>query len=189
MIGLDGEVGKGSARSIPGFDLLGAMHAASDLFERYGGHAMAAGCEIRAEVIDEVRDRIASAARHALAAAPRPPLHIDAEYPLADLDDAAMGQLDRLEPFGQDNETPVLLARRVHLAEQPRIIGADKTHLLLSVRHGARVHKALAFGMAERASELRMGLPFDLVYTPRWNWFRGRVQLELLAKDFVAGPA
>ncbi len=187
VIGLDGDTGRGSARSIPGFDLLGAMHAASDHFERYGGHAMAAGCEVRADAVDAVREKVCAAAAEALANAPRPPLDIDAEFSLADLDETAMGQLDRLEPFGALNEKPVLLSRGVRLAEPPRVIGADRSHLLLSVRHGERVHKALAFGMARRVHELAMGEPIDLVYTPRWNWFRGQVNLELITLDFARG--
>lgn len=184
VIGLDGEIGKGSARSIEGFNLLESMHSASDFFMRYGGHAMAAGCEIRADAVDEVRKRICEAAGKILQNKERPPLKIDAEFPLAQLDDVLMGQLDRLEPYGARNEKPVLLSRDVRLTETPRIIGADRTHLILNVRHGERVHKALAFGMAHRVNELVMSTPIDLVYTPRWNWFRGRVNLELMVKDF-----
>ena len=104
---------------------------------------------------------------------------------MSELDPSLMRQLDRLEPFGAGNESPVFLARDARLAESPRRIGADRNHLLLRVRRGAAVFKALAFGAGERERELAMGSPLELVYTPRWNTFRGETSLELLALDFA----
>ena len=189
VIGLDGDRGRGSARSVAGFDLLEALHGGSEHFLRYGGHAQAAGCEIEAVRVDSARRAICERARAMLAGRGRDVecLWIDGEVPLEHVDEPLMRQLDRLEPFGAKNEKPLLLSRDLRLAEPPRIVGADRTHLVLKVRRGERALKAVAFGMASRASELAMGQPLHLVHTPRWNVFNGSKTVELLVHDLCTG--
>ncbi|MCP3914201.1 MAG: single-stranded-DNA-specific exonuclease RecJ [bacterium] len=188
VIGLDGEEGRGSARSVAGFSVLEAMHGGAEHMQRYGGHAAAAGCEVRAEAIDDLREAVCAKARELLGDGgyARPELVIDTELELPLLDAVLMRQIDRLEPFGEQNEKPILLSRDVRLDEAPRVIGATGAHLLLRLRRGERVLKALAFGMAARVDELALGAPLDVVYTPRWNTFRGETNLELVLHDFRA---
>lgn len=189
VIGLEGERGRGSARSVEGFDVLEALHGASTLFERYGGHAQAAGCEIHASRIDALREAVCSRANELLAQRPAASgaLWIDGRLPLAHMGPELMAHLDRLEPFGAQNEKPVLCSLDARLAEPARLLGADRSHLMMRVRHGERVLKAMAFGMGARAGELAMGAPLHLVYTPRWNTFRGERNLELVLHDFAVG--
>jgi single-stranded-DNA-specific exonuclease len=189
VIGLEGTRGRGSARSVDGFDVLESMHGASIHFVRYGGHAQAAGCELERGNIGAARDAINARARAMLKDGVVEPsaLWIDAELALAHMLPETMAHLDRLEPFGAQNEKPVLVALDVRLAEAPRIVGDDRTHMILKVRQGERVMKAMAFGMAARAGELKLGAALHLVYTPRWNTFRGERNLELLLLDFRVG--
>jgi single-stranded-DNA-specific exonuclease len=191
VIGLDGERGRGSARSIDGFDVLEAMHGAREHFVRYGGHAQAAGCEIERGAVDAARRAMCAKAREMLAGSTREvrTLWIDAKLPLGAVTEDTMKQLERLEPFGQGNEKPVLLSNDVRLAEAPRVLGEDRSHLMLRLRQGEHVLKAMAFGMASRASELSMGTPLHVVHTPRWNEFRGERNLELVLHDFGVGAA
>ena len=189
IIGLDGETGRGSARSRPGFSVLDAMEGGRPHMERFGGHAAAAGCEVRSENIEALREAVAARASEMLADTPlaEPDLEIDIELALGDLSEQLMGQIDLLMPFGEANPKPVLISREVHLASPPRIVGADRTHMILNVRDGERVFKAMVFGAAARADELTLGTPFHLVYTPRWNTFRGQTNLELEVRDFRVG--
>ena len=189
VIGLTGEAGRGSARSRPGFNVLDAMEGGRGLMERFGGHAAAAGCEVLTENIEALREAIAARATALLAGEPlaEPDLVIDLELALADMSEQLMGQIDLLRPFGEANAKPILLSRDVHLASPPRIVGADQTHMILNVRDGERVFKAMVFGAAGRVGELSLGTPFQLVYTPRWNTFRGQTNLELEARDFHVG--
>ncbi len=191
VIGLDGDMGRGSARSVPGFSVLEAMHGGAAFMPRYGGHSQAAGCEVMSESIDDLREAICEEARRILGGAgyPPPELAIDAAVPLTMIDQSLLNQVDRLQPYGQLNESPVLLSRDVRLAEPARVIGADGRHVILQVRQGDTVHKALAFGMANRVHELEMGIPIHLVHTPRWNTFRGQRNLELLVHDFAVGES
>jgi len=191
VIGLDGERGRGSARSLPGFSMLEALHGAAEHMEKYGGHAAAAGCEVRADAVDALREAINRRAHGMLDGIGHPsvPLWLDCDVPLAAMSAELMRALDRLEPFGAENEKPLLFAGDVRLAEPPRTVGADGSHLMLQVRQGERVFKAMAFGMGARASELAFGKPLHLAYTPRWNSFRGETKLELFVRDFRTGDA
>ncbi len=188
IIGLDGESGRGSARSVAGFSILEAMHGGAEHMKKYGGHAAAAGCEVRADAVDALRTAINLRARELLSggAHPRIPLWLDGEVALTAMSPDLMRALDRLEPFGAENEKPILYAPDVWLAEPTRAVGADKTHLMLKVRQNASVFKAMAFGMAARAKELEFGKPFHMAYTPRWNTFRGQTNLELFVRDFCS---
>jgi len=189
VIGLDGDEGRGSARSVDGFSVLDAMHGASDHFMRYGGHAAAAGCEIAATEVDAARTAVEARTRELLQAAgldgiEAPPLKLDVDLPLAGLSDAVMHQVDKLEPFGAGNAEPVFLARNARIDGPPRRVGVDGAHLSMRLRDGQKVFKAIAFRLGPRADELLPGTPIHLAYRPMWNTFRGRTNLELQVLDF-----
>ena len=185
IIGVDEEgVGRGSARSVPGVNVLEIMRGGAELMNRFGGHAMAAGCEVDGERLDALRDALVATARELPPRDDVQELRIDASVRLEGFDENLMRQLLRLEPCGEGNPQPVLLAEDVRLEEMPRIIGQDRTHMLLQLRSGTTVLKALAFGMASREHELRMSRPVDVVFTPRLSHWRGRTQVELVVTDF-----
>ena len=186
VIGLDGEEGRGSARSVEGLDVLQVMHGGADHMLRYGGHAQAAGCEVRADSVDRLREALCARANEVLAQSPLPrrELAVDAELDLGAMTPELMRQLERLEPFGEQNEARILVSRDVRLAEPARRIGKDQTHLLLQLRRGSQVLKALGFGQAARIGELAMGRGIVVAYTPVWNTFRGETNLEHRLLDF-----
>jgi single-stranded-DNA-specific exonuclease len=185
VIGLDGEMGRGSARTIDGVSILELMHAGKDFLPKYGGHAQAAGMDIAAKDVDALREVICAAAREKMQdGLPVVPLNIDGELPFHSMNQDLMRHIDRLEPFGERNEAPVFLSRDLRLAQPPRIVGADGTHMILQLRSGEQVLKAMAFKMASREPELAMGKPLDVVFSPRWNTFRGQTNLEVLVHDF-----
>lgn len=187
VIGIDDEgTGRGSARSVDGVNVLDVMRAGEALMRRFGGHAMAAGCEIDGAVLGALREALVARAAELEREARARCLQIDARVRLEGLDEALMAQIRRLEPCGEKNPKPVLLAEDVRLDDMPRVIGQDRSHLLLKVRSGTAVFKALAFGMAKREPELRLGRPLDLVFTPRLSHWRGRSELELVVEDFRA---
>ena len=189
VVGLDGVEGRGSARSIDSFSVLEAMHGASAHFQRYGGHAAAAGCEIAADQVDAARGAIEVRTRELLASAGlesivAPPLTLDVDLPLSGLTEGILHQIDRLEPFGAGNQEPLFLARNARLDGPPRRVGVDGAHLSLRLRDGAKCFKAIAFRLGPRADELLPGTPIHVAYRPMWNTFRGRTNLELQVLDF-----
>lgn len=197
VIGLDGAEGRGSVRSVPGIDALEVLHGGAAHLSRYGGHAAAAGLEIRADAVDPLRDALCVCARElaragAEGAAVRP-LWIDLEIPFEEVTPALQRDLERLEPFGEANEAPLLLSRDLRLEQDPRLVGADGSHAILQLRRGPHAMRAMGFAQAERAARFRAGSALDVVFTPRWNTFRGTTTLELLVHDFrpavADGPA
>jgi len=186
VIGLDGDLGRGSARTVAGFDVLAAMGGAADHLIRFGGHTQAAGLEIRPEEVPRARELICARAHELLADSTQvdPELLIDYELPFPLMNSATMHQLDDLAPFGAGNEKPILLSRALHLAEPPRVVGKTRDHLMLNFREGNHVLKAMAFRQGSRSTEFTLGQPVDVVYTPKWNTFRGQTNLELELLDF-----
>jgi len=187
VIGLDGAAGRGSARTVGTFSVLEAIRGAAPHLERFGGHAAAAGLEIRATEVEAARAAIEARAHELLrsTALEAPALDIDCELTFEHMTKGTMALLDRLAPFGAGNEAPVFLSRDVRLAQPPRTVGADNRHVMLQLRRGEHVLKAMAFGMAARLPELQMGKPLDVVFTPKWNTFRGETNLEAELHDFT----
>jgi single-stranded-DNA-specific exonuclease len=190
VIGLDGPSGRGSARSVPGFSILEALHGGSAHTLRYGGHEQAAGLEIETQLLDAFRDSVCARAKELLGGSefPAREILIDQELAFGLLDAELMRQIDKLRPFGEQNDRPLFLSCGLRLAEEPRIVGADRTHLQVQLRSGSQVLKGMAFGMASRASELAKGEDIHAVYSPKWNTFRGETRLEIELVDFRTGP-
>lgn len=186
VVGFEDGVGRGSARSVAGFDVLAAMHGGAPHMQRYGGHAAAAGCEMRAGDLAPLREAVCARARELLggSALPEPTLWIDCELGLERMTVDLMRELDRLEPFGQENPEPVFVARDLRLAQPPRTLGRTDDHLQMVLRRGAESLRAMAFGQGDRVGELELGRPLDVVFTPRWNTFRGETRLELRVHDW-----
>jgi single-stranded-DNA-specific exonuclease len=118
VIGLDGGTGRGSGRSVAGFSILEAVHAAAEHATKYGGHAQAIGLEIRAERVDALRSAVCARAREMLAergfAASE--VLVDCEVPLARVTHEWMREIDKLKPFGERNERPVVLSSGMRLS-------------------------------------------------------------------------
>ncbi|MAE47374.1 MAG: single-stranded-DNA-specific exonuclease RecJ [Planctomycetes bacterium] len=188
VIGLDGETGRASARTVQGVSILELMHAGKEHVLRYGGHAAAAGCEIKAEQVGAYRDALCNAARETLSpdSFGASPLKIDAVIPLAQVGREVQEQVDRLEPFGEGNPSPVLLACNCRLAEPARA-SRDGKHLILKLRDGGTVLRAMGFFQGERIDELQMGEDLHIAFTPVWNEFRGERNQELRVLDFAVG--
>jgi single-stranded-DNA-specific exonuclease len=185
VIGVEEGVGVGSGRSIKGFHLLEALDKASDLFERFGGHAQAAGFALPANRITELETRFERQARTVLAPDDlEPVLRVDAEVSLAELDSRLYEEVRRLEPYGFGNPTPVFVVRGALLVAPPRIL--KEKHLKLRVAQGARALEALGWRMAEQAQRLAAGQQVDLAFALDENTFQDVTSLQLVIRDLRA---
>jgi single-stranded-DNA-specific exonuclease len=185
----DGERAVGSGRSVPGFKLHEALSSCAGHLISHGGHAAAAGFRLRATAIPLFRDSFCSvAAHHFTDGPPSPRLTLDAEVPLAALTFNVVESLSQLEPYGNGNPQPLLLAGDVQILGVPRRIGNDR-HLSFRVRQGGKDFRAVAFGMGERLDELMADAGrCCLAFTPRINEWQGWQSVELLVRDFQVGP-
>ena len=182
VIGIEQGIGQGSARSIGGFHLLNALTNSSDLFDRFGGHAQAAGFTLPADRIGELEKRLEAYCRSVLQPQDlEPALRVDAEINLDEADCSLFEKLRRLEPYGFGNPTPTFVARNIRLLESPRVL--KEKHLKLRVAQGAQSFDALGWGWAGKCSPLASGQRIDLAFALDENNYQGRTSLQLILKD------
>jgi len=188
VIGVEDGVGVGSGRSIKRFHLLEALTAVSDLFDRFGGHAQAAGFTLPAERVPELERRFEECGRARLEPADlEPAVRVDAHVDLAEMDWPLYRQLTELEPFGMGNPTPVFGACGVRLVTTPRIL-KDK-HLKLRVGQAARTLEAIGWSWAERVPALAAGQQVDMAFTLEENHYQDLCNLQLVIKDLIISSA
>ena len=183
VLAVDGDLAYGSGRSIPGFDLLGALEHCGDLFRRFGGHRHAAGLTIDTERLKELRTRITGFADDQLGPDELTPrLRVDGTLPLAAITPDVVDGLRAMEPFGAGNPRPVFHTGPVELANGPRVM--KSRHLSMSVRQGTRVFRAVAWRMADRAEFVtRHGGALDVAFNLTENHYRGEHTVELSVAD------
>jgi len=183
MIAVDGDVGKGSGRSISAFDLHAALGACAPHFRRFGGHRAAAGLTMDAARIPAFAEQFDAVARERLSEADLvPELRIDLDIPIADIGDDLDRLIRHFEPFGIGNPAPVFRASGARLATTPRRIGTDG--LRLSIENGTGVIEAVGWGLAPRAASLDVVRPIDLAFRLERDEYRGVSKLQLKIADF-----
>ncbi len=184
----DGVAG-GSGRSIPGFDLLAALRACDDLFDRYGGHQAAAGFSLRPERLPELGERFEQAARAALRPDQlEPVLRLDGYLKPETISYDFARALESLAPFGAGFSSPTFGLRGGRLVES-RAIGTDGQHWRLRLRAapGQVPLEAVYFGGGHLAPLFRPGDVLDAAFTLKRSRFNGYWRLELELLD-VASP-
>ena len=181
VVALDGEIGHGSGRSIPRFHLLNALDHAAPLFERYGGHAQAAGFSLQAARIEELADTLEKYAQTALTAQDlEPELKVDLQVNLAQIDWAALAELKRLEPCGFGNPRPVFSANG-KLEMSPRVM--KEKHLKLRVGADGASFDAVGWNFASRYSPTLPGQLLELAFTIEENTFFDEPSIQLVLRD------
>ncbi len=173
----DATVYHGSGRSIADFDLLGALGAAGDLLERYGGHRAAAGASVRAENLADLSERLDAIGRRGLQPAQiLPRLRLVGELGLSGVDRDAVDALAPLAPFGRGNPRPVFLARDVRV-ERARPVGDGEHHLMLDFAD--RGLQGIGFGLGPLWKSLQGRGSLDLAFTPELDRWKGRERVRL----------
>lgn len=183
LISVENGVGKGSARSIEGFDLHDALKACEDLLIGYGGHKYAAGLSIQEENISEFKSRFEEIAGNRLRDEQLvPKLTIDAEITLAEIDAMFLKLLRYFAPFGPQNMRPVFVSKKLQVVGSPSLVGSN--HLKFKVRQHDHVFDVIGFGMGDLAYRVRSGENgIDLAFVIEENEWMGRKGIQLRAKD------
>ncbi len=183
LVSVDGDIGKGSARSIPGFHIYEALKACGDVLLRFGGHKYAAGLSIEARRIPEFRKRLKQVARDVLSLEDlTPKLQIDAEVDLDVMDMDFVKTIEAFAPFGPQNMRPIFLTRNLNIVGQPYVVG--RNHLKMRVRKGEKDFDVIGFGFGKHASALSMsGVGVDMAYVVEANTYFEQERVQLRVKD------
>ena len=176
VIGFDENgLGKGSGRSIEGFNLVQALTRCAEKLEKYGGHEMAAGLTIREQDVDLFAKQFREIAREILSDDDLlPRLQLDHEITFAELNFDFLGWHEMLQPFGNGNPQPVFFAREVESVAPPRIVG--EKHLQLRLRQRNYHHRAIFFGAADESLPPQ---PWDVAFRIRPDEYEGEARLEI----------
>lgn len=183
LMAVEGPLARGSARSIDGFDVSEALGECDDLLDRFGGHSMAAGCELDAGRVAELRERLNEIGRASITEETLTPrFAVDVEVSLSEVDQQLARELEKLEPCGAANPEPLLAARDVRVL-QSRTVGAAGKHLKMLVEVGARHLDCIAFGMGDRLGDVRSDSRVDLCFVPKIDDYTGVERLQLQVAD------
>lgn len=190
VVGIDPAtgIGRGSARTCNGVNLYAALkdaHACSPgVLGRFGGHAAAAGFTITREVVAPLQEALATAVGK-LAQGSGPVAkarEVDAEVPLAEIDERLAEELNALGPFGQENPAPLLVTRNVRVTHVRRV-GGDQ-HLKLTLEDDRMsTRTAIGFRLGDR--QVEVGQRVDLAFVPTLNVWQGRRTAELDVQDLL----
>lgn len=177
----------GSARSITGFDLYGAIESCADLLENFGGHVYAAGLTLREEKLEEFASRMdAYVEAHITEDMLTPVIDVDARLDFAQITPKFFRILKQFQPFGPGNHNPVFMTENVYDAGSGRKVGAGGVHLKLDlIQESQPYHQipSIAFNMSQFYDYIREGNPFDVCYTIVENYYRGNSSIQLRVRD------
>ena len=177
----------GSARSVPGFDLYQAVESCADLLENFGGHMYAAGLTMKPENVEEFTRRFnAYVEEHIDPQMLIPQVEIDSELLFSDITPAFRRDLNRFQPFGPGNTSPVFITRGASSHGDARLVGAECEHLRMDLMQRQKPNttlQAIAFQQPTHFEWVRSGRPVDVCYTIVENHYRGTVSTQLRVKD------
>jgi single-stranded-DNA-specific exonuclease len=183
LIGLDGDRGRGSGRSVPGFDLLGGLCACGDHLHAYGGHRAACGLEIDRQRVQGFRESFARHAERVLDAGQLSVTErVDAVLAVCDLGLAQAEELGRLAPFGRGNPTVCLLIEAAHIAEVAPM--GEGKHARFRVVQDSAHATAVSFGTGATLP-VREGEPVDATFTLEVNEWRGVCEPRLVLRQIA----
>lgn len=177
------DVATGSARSVPGFDVYGAVAYCRDLLENFGGHTYAAGLSMKVENVPEFRRRFeAYVESHILPEQTCATINVDAVINFRDINRKFFADLKRFAPYGPENPKPVFCTKRVYDYGTSKVVGRDQEHIKLELvdSKSNNVMNGIAFGQSSQARYIKTKQAFDIVYTIEENIHkRGDVQLQI----------
>lgn len=175
----------GSARSIPGVDIHSLLSQFSDMYTRFGGHAMAAGLTLPSDRFSDLNSKLNAYAANTI---PNetfiPECLYDTELDFKDITPSFIDSLNRFEPFGEGNPAPTFVTREAKLYDL-RIIGKNANHLNGKAQSSGRVVNLVAFNKAPAFHRLLSADSSDILYSPSLNDWGKAPSVQLRIQEFA----
>ncbi|MBR5157277.1 MAG: single-stranded-DNA-specific exonuclease RecJ [Clostridia bacterium] len=182
LISTTDENGKGSGRSIKGFNLFKALEHCAESLSKFGGHELAAGLSVKTDKIKEFRKKINEYAKEHLTQDDFiPKIYVDSELPIEYINMNTAEKLAVLEPYGMGNASPIFFARGLEIANI-RVLSEGK-HIKLSLNRAGCAIDAVGFSMGAYADEIKVHDKIDILFQLDINVFRGERQVQAILKD------
>ncbi|QUH20541.1 single-stranded-DNA-specific exonuclease RecJ [Alkaliphilus sp. B6464] len=183
ILGVEEGIAKGSARSIPGFDLFDAMNKCKDLFIKFGGHEQAAGLSINVENIEAFRQQINLIAKQTLTEEDFiPKVFYDDILKIEDISEQLIDEIQQLEPFGMGNPAPKFISQNLRTVDI-RGIGIDKKHIKFKLESNGNYIDGIGFGLGDFQQLIELDDEIDIVFSPEYNVYNGNRKLQFNIKD------
>ena len=184
IISMENGTGKGSARSVNGFDLYLALSECKEHLDGFGGHPMAAGLSVRSEKLDDFRNAFIEVANEWINEDQlEPTITLDSEISLKDITPRFMDFLDKLSPYGPGNMRPKFALMNCEVTGTPKVIGKTGEHIRFQIKQGMRSISAIGFGLADKYEMLITGKPVDVACVVETNEWQGNVSTQLNVRD------
>ena len=179
----DDGIGKGSGRSIPGFDLHDALMKCQNTIDRFGGHSMAVGISVKKEQFEEFKKQFEEIAKEAHIDEILPIINIDAKINLSSINKEMVESLKQLEPFGEGNKMPIFAFKNLKI-DSIRALSEGK-HLKLTLKDNSTIINAIGFNLGNLAEEYKIGDKVDVAGVLEINSFNGVECLQINVKDLM----
>lgn len=183
LLSFDNNIGKGSGRSIPGFDLHDALIHCSNFLDKFGGHAMAVGVTVEKDKLEGFRDAFEKYAVQKNIKAISPIINIDAEFSLNEIEKEYVESLKELEPFGEGNKMPLFAFKNLKI-NAIRSLSEGK-HIKLTLQDNNNMVNAIGFNMGELAEDYKIGDKVNVVGVLETNTFNGVDSVQINLKDIM----
>ena len=183
LICFEDNEGKGSGRSIPGFDLYKALSECKTYINRFGGHSMAIGITIDKSNFDKFKKQFEEYAQNSSISDIIPIIQIDKELSLKDISIGSVSELKLLEPFGEANKMPLFLFKNLKI-NSIRTLSEGK-HIKLCLKEENFSIDAIGFNLGKLADEYLIGDKIDVVGSLEINRFNGMESLQINIKDIM----
>jgi len=183
LICLEGEEGKGSGRSIPGFDLHAALNDCTDVLEKYGGHEMAIGLSVSKTQFNDFQEKFERIAEEKDVQAITQVIKIDCQITKKDFNEEVVKQIQLLEPFGEQNKQPIFIYKNLRI-DSIRTL-SDGKHLKMNLKDGNTTINSIGFNLGHLSDELLIGDKVDIVVTLEINSYNGIDTIQMNLKDIM----
>lgn len=183
LLSFEGEIAKGSGRSVPGFDLHTALCDTSKYLEKYGGHEMAVGLSLNKNNLEKFKEEFESISIKKGVSKITPIIKIDAQITYQDINSEAVKELKKLEPFGEANKMPIFMYKNLKI-DSIRALSEGK-HLKLTLKDENNMINAIGFNMGNLSDEYLIGDKVDIVGTLETNTYNGMETIQINLKDIM----
>lgn len=182
MISFKEGIGSGSGRSIPDFDLFAALSSLEHLLESFGGHRYAAGFSIMTEYLDRFENQLLAFTKEKLTKELLiPPLRIDKDIELYDINDNLISWLHKFAPYGTGNSRPTWRTQDVVVDGYPYNVG--RNHLKLRVKKDGCLLDMIGFNLGDYLPLLKKSSVIDIAYSFEQVMWQDRISIQGRLKD------